>query len=89
MVARSVSNVPGSHSISLTFRTIAEPNMYAPMFNYLKWRDPKSREIRRKVLKYGRMFDEDIAASLYAFADPKNDLRSGKHSSKENNKEYL
>jgi hypothetical protein len=71
----TVTNVPGSHSISLTFRTIAEPNMHSPMLNYLKWRDPQAKEIRRKVLKYGRLFDEDIAASLYAFADPKNDLR--------------
>lgn len=74
----TVSNVPGSHSISLTFRTIAEPNLYAPMLNYLKWSDPKAKEIRRKVLSHGRLFDEDIAASLYAFADPKNDLRRSK-----------
>ncbi|AUH51993.1 hypothetical protein CXB49_14765 [Chromobacterium sp. ATCC 53434] len=72
----TVSNAPGSHSISLTFRTIAEPNLYAPMLNYLKWRDPHAKEIRRKVLQHGRLFDEDIASSLYAFADPRNDLRS-------------
>lgn len=76
-----VSNVPGSHSISLTFRTIAEPNMHAPMLDYLKWRDPKAKEIRQKVLQHGRLFDEDIAASLYAFADPKNDLRPNKRMS--------
>lgn len=74
----TVSNVPGSHSISLTFRTISEPNMHAPMLNYLKWSDPKAREIRRKVLSHGRLFDDDIAASLYAFADPRNDLRKKK-----------
>lgn len=73
-----VSNEPGSHSISLTFRTIAEPNMHAPMFNYLKWKDPNAKEIRRKVMEHGRLFDEDIAASLYAFADPKNDIRPHK-----------
>jgi hypothetical protein len=74
-----VSNVPGSHSISLTFRTIAEPNpLHAPMLGFLKWRDPNAKEIRRKVLAHGRLFDEDIAASLYAFADPKNDLRRNK-----------
>lgn len=78
----TVSNVPSSHSISLTFRTIAEPNIYAPMLNYLKWKDRNAKEIRRKVLEHGRMFDEDIAASLYAFADPKNDLRSNKNFSK-------
>ncbi|WP_059514421.1 cupin-like domain-containing protein [Burkholderia singularis] len=74
----TVSNVQGSHSISLTFRTLAEPNVYAPMLNYLKWSDPNAKEIRRKVLSHGRLFDEDIAASLYAFADPKNDLRKNR-----------
>ncbi len=70
----TVTNRPTEPSISLTFRTLAEPNIHAPMFNFLKDTDPKAKEIRRKVLKYGRLFDEDIAASLYAFADPKNDL---------------
>jgi hypothetical protein len=48
------------------------------MLGFLKWRDPNAKEIRRKVLAHGRLFDEDIAASLYAFADPKNDLRRNK-----------
>ncbi|ACX95798.1 cupin-like domain-containing protein [Halothiobacillus neapolitanus] len=74
----TVSNQPGSHSISLTFRTVAEPRLHAPMLDYLKWGDRNAKEIRRKVLQHGRLFDEDIAASLYAFADPKNDIRSQK-----------
>lgn len=70
-----VSNV-GGPSISLTFRTITEPNVHSPMFNFLKFMDPASKEIRKKVIKFGRLFDDDIASSLYAFADPKNDLRN-------------
>jgi ribosomal protein L16 Arg81 hydroxylase len=70
----TVTNVPGSHTISLTFRTLSELNLAAPIFWFLKKTDPKSIEIRKKVLKYGRLYDEDVAASLYAFADPKNDL---------------
>lgn len=74
----TVSNVPGSHTISLTFRTLSQFNLAAPMFWFLKKYDKKSKVIRQKVLKYGRLFDEDIAASLYAFADPKNDLTKQK-----------
>lgn len=75
----TVTNVPGSPSISLTFRTLSELNLAAPMFWYLKKYDPKSKIIRQKVLTHGRLFDEDIAASLYAFADPKNDLVKNKN----------
>jgi hypothetical protein len=70
----TVTNIPTSPSISLTFRTLSELNLAAPIFWLLKKFDPKSKEIRQKVLKHGRLFDDDIAASLYAFADPKNDL---------------
>lgn len=74
----TVTNVPGSPTIALTFRTLSELNLAAPMFWLLKKFDAKSKEIRKKVLKYGRLFDEDIAATLYAFADPKNDLTKQK-----------
>lgn len=70
----TVTNVPESHTISLTFRTLSELNLASPAFWFLKKFDPKSKEIRKKVLKYGKLFDDDIAATLYAFADPKNDL---------------
>ena len=74
----TVTNVPGSPTIALTFRTLSEFNLAAPMFWLLKKLDPGSKRIRKKVLKYGRLFDEDIAATLYAFADPKNDLIANK-----------
>ncbi|HKO76125.1 MAG: cupin-like domain-containing protein [Candidatus Rickettsiella isopodorum] len=70
----TVTNVPGHHTISVTFRTLSALNLEAPAFWYLKKTDPKCNEIRRKVLKHGRLFDEDMAATLYAFADEKNDL---------------
>ena len=73
-----VNNLNNEPSISLSFRTIAEPNMYSPMFNFLRSIDPEGRRVKQKVLKHGRLFDEDIAASLYSFADPKNDLRKNK-----------
>ncbi len=74
----TVTNVPGEPSISLTFRTLPEPNLYTPMLNILKSLDPDAKIVREKVLKHGRLFDEDVASSLYAFADPKNDLRKSK-----------
>ncbi|WP_445373690.1 cupin-like domain-containing protein [Photorhabdus tasmaniensis] len=70
----TVTNSPGKPSISLSFRTVSEPNLYSPAFNFLRITDPKVKHMREKVIKYGRLFDEDIAESLYAFADPKNDL---------------
>lgn len=79
----TVTNVPNSHTISLTFRTLSELNLACPTLWFLKKIDSKSKEIRKKVLKYGRLFDEDIAASLYAFADPKNNLVKSKNGSNE------
>lgn len=80
----TVSNVPGSHTISVTFRTLSTINLEAPAYWFLKKTDPKCKEIRNKVIKYGRLFDEDMAASLYSFADEKNNLVKFKQHENEN-----
>ncbi|MEN8129653.1 MAG: cupin-like domain-containing protein [Pseudomonadota bacterium] len=73
----TVSNLPGSHTISLTFRTISDLNLLSPTWEILRYLDPTSWRIRKKMLKHGRLFDEDISASLFTYADQENDLRNG------------
>ncbi len=71
----TVSNLPGSYTISATFRTLTQLGLTAKTFEYLRLRDPQAREMIRKYAEYNRVFDDDLAKSLYTFADEKNDLR--------------
>ena len=71
----TVSNLPGSHTISVTFRTLTKLGLTAKTFEYLRLRDPQAREMIRKYAEYNRVFDDELAKSLYTFADEKNDLR--------------
>jgi len=71
----TVSNLPGSYTISATFRTLTKLGLTAKTFEHLRLRDPQAREMIRKYAKYNRVFDDDLAKSLYSFADEKNDLR--------------
>ena len=71
----TVTNIPGSHTVSLTFRTISDLNLVSPTWEILRYIDPSTWEIKKKMLKHGRLFDEDISASLFSYADKSNDLR--------------
>lgn len=71
----TVTNIPGSHTLSLTMRTISDPNLISPTWEIMRYLDPNTWRIRKRMLKTGRLFDEDISASLFSYADNSNDLR--------------
>lgn len=72
----TVTNIPGSHTLSLTMRTISDFNLISPTWEILRYLDPATWRIRKRMLKTGRLFDEDISASLFSYADDSNDLRN-------------
>jgi Cupin-like domain len=71
----TVSNLPGSHTLSLTMRTISNLNLISPTWEILRYLDRTTWSIRKKMLAHGRLFDEDISAYLFSYADDENNLR--------------
>jgi hypothetical protein len=71
----TVTNIPGSHTMSLTMRTISDLNFISPTWEILRYFDSHTWRVKKRMLKTGRLFDEDISASLFSYADANNDLR--------------